>query len=446
MNATSSINNQRQLDSVAALYLAESGLERAQSILATAGILTNTVCTGIAGSPYALGRGTVTLTATSTPATCNNSGVTPCTNCLVQASGTVGTTTRKVETEINLGADNGVAGTGTNVAMTLQNTYANPSIALFNLATRRQGSDTDSICTSVGGVVCTMKWNIQSQNGGGNPSVGGMGVAVSIPALSSARITQTLDSPRSYAEVGALFPGTSTPSVVGSYWDDSNGGGSKTVGNSTSGGTNNGAACAPSAPVSGACPAPTTPPSPIPNQGSAQASKSWCYGADTLALGFSGRSSALSDNPLTSVKFNTAATANRDIALTRIAHFPNTSITTAPGDVYSDVWYVHNNNYLSPSAAASSGGVVGAIGATVTASIGGVSRATISNGSNVLNVSSQISEVCRLATLLLAWQGVPLFWPEILSLRFPLTFNFKLPRVVPVATLVIINSLSKAAG
>ena len=248
INATSSVDNQRQLDSVAALYLAESGLERAQSVLATAATLTDTVCTGIAVSSYALGRGTVSLTATSSPPSCNNGGGTSCDSCTVEATGTVGTTARRVQTVISVTPVNGVAGTGTTVAMTLQNTYAHPSIALFNLATRRQGSDTDSICGSVNGITCAMKWNIQSQNGGGNPSVGGMGVAVTMPASSIARITQTLDSSRSYAEVGALFPGTSTPSIVGSYWDDSNGGGSKTVGNSTTGGTNDGAKCAPTAP------------------------------------------------------------------------------------------------------------------------------------------------------------------------------------------------------
>src|SRR5258708_26333655 len=112
-------------------------------MLTSGGVLTNTVCTGIAGAAYALGRGTVTLTATSFPPTCDSSGVTLCTSCLVQATGAVGTTTaRTIQSDISLTENNGVAGTGTNVAMTLKNTYAHPSIALFNLATRRSGRDT----------------------------------------------------------------------------------------------------------------------------------------------------------------------------------------------------------------------------------------------------------------------------------------------------------------
>jgi len=417
ITASNSIDNDQQMDSAAALFLAESGLERARGILAAAEPLTSTVCLGLADGAHSLGRGNFAVSnATSNPAACDNSGTTmcggspcpKCNSCSVQSTGTVGSASRTLTHSMSLTTLNGTAGTGTKVSMVLRNTYPHTAVALFNLATRRSGNETDAICNNIGtangGVAnCAIKWNVQSQNGGGNPSVGGMGVAVTIPANDSATILQTLSSSRSYAEVGALFPGSSAPSVVGAYWSDSNGGGSKTVGNSATGGTNDGAACAPGV-VSASCLAATTPPSPIPNQGSAQASMSWCYGADTLVFGFSGRSSVLLDNPLTAVTFNTAGTPAQNIALTQLAHFPNTSITTAPGDVYSDVWYVHNPNYLSFNAGAGATSypkeVLGSIGATFTASIpnnshtmtvavGGVSSGKLSVG-DVISGSNKL--------------------------------------------------------
>jgi len=235
-------------------------------------------------------------------------------------------------------------------------------------------------------------------------------VAVKMPANDSADIVQTLSSSRSYAEVGALFPGTSTPSVIQkpgtppldlAYWDDSSGNGVKTVGKFTgattsdTGGTNNGTACPTTAPVSVSCPDATTPPSPIPNQGTAQASKSWCYGGETLVFGFSGRtwssSPANLSDQLTRVTFGTNA---MNIPLNKIAKYPNSTILTAPGDIFSEIWFVYNSDYLSSASDASSGGATTATSTIGAGGITGSISSFVGTGSisgNVLNISAVTS-------------------------------------------------------
>src|SRR3989475_10426465 len=69
------IDGQRQGDSTAAFFLAESGLEKAHASVnaALGGNYTNASCAGIATN-YNLGRGSVSVTAVSMPATCDNGG------------------------------------------------------------------------------------------------------------------------------------------------------------------------------------------------------------------------------------------------------------------------------------------------------------------------------------------------------------------------------------
>lgn len=339
ISAANSIDNKQQMDSVAALFLAESGLERGQGILTVTQPLTNLVCTGIAGGPYALGRGAFTLSATSTPASCDNSGATLCTSCAVQSVGTVGSASRTVTRSMNLIAVTGIAcnastTTCTSPTMTLKNTYANTAIALFNLAHRRQGAQTSAICTLP---QCALQWNIYSGNG--SSSNGDMGNSVTIGSGLTYTITETMSSSRNYAEVGALFPGSSAPTIVGAYWDDTNNGSGGTHGkggNTDSGTTNNGTATS-----SGSCTAPAP--------GGTQACTNWCYGGDTLVYGFAGTAVDLTDQ-LSSLTFNTAGTPAQNIALSRIAKFPNPTTPGAPVDVYSEIWSVYNPNLTAKPA------------------------------------------------------------------------------------------------
>lgn len=392
---------------ISALFLAESGLERGQAVVSTAYPITDSVCTGIAGGPFSLGgTSSFSLTGTSyaygstTPNTpCDNSSATICSKCVISATGNVGTNTRTISRTLSLTT---LDGTTCNAAtavpdctnatanpptvpptwqMVLRNPYAHNAIALFNLSFLRQGNPSGASCTHTG---CALMWNIDASNG--SNSDGGMGNAVTIPSGSIFSIYQTLTLNRDLAEVGALFPGTGAngPSIVGSvapsianaraYWDDTNpnGGGSKTVGRAadSQGKTNNGTANTV-----------TSCSSPGPN--SNQTCDNWCLAGDMLVFGFSAHSDSGLTDTLHTVLFNTAGSPSQNISLTRLAKFPNSTIPGAPNDVYSEIWYAHNPDYLSIASSAYSGGAVtGSIGATYTSLMG--------NNSNVMTTSSQI--------------------------------------------------------
>lgn len=344
---TRSVDNAQDLDSAAALMLAESGLQRAQAAItaaASSGAVNDAVCTGIgAGGPFALGRGSFSYgTPVSEPATCTIGGGTSCTGCTVPVTGRVGSASRTISLNFKYGVVNGITGTGQTVTMVLRNIHPYPAVALFQMGWRRQsaGGNADAtICPA-----CGMQSNVESSSG--SPSVGAMGVAVAIGAsVTSQIVTQTIDQSRNYVEVGGLFPGTTAlaaPTIVGGYWRDTSGGGtgSKTVSNTgSSGQTNSGVAAA-----SGSCAVPPT----VYGSGSTQTCNSWCYGGDTLVFGVAARSSTVADE-IGTVTFNVAGTPAQNILLTRIAHFPDTdgSVPEALGQIYSEVWKAYNPDYMS---------------------------------------------------------------------------------------------------
>jgi hypothetical protein len=344
------VDTAQSLDSSAAMMLAESGLERAEGILGaavTGNINTDATCTAIASDgPFSVGRGTISYSsATSLPALCG--GANPvCTSCTVTAKGIVGSTERDLTLKYNLGTVNGTTGRGNTITMVLKNTFAQPAIALFNLAWRRQGNGGNSASTLTSCTTsssCQLLWNVESSNG--KPSVGGLGTSVPIAGNTlSQTVTQTLDQSRDYSEVGALFPGLSgLPTVIGSYW--SNTGTNETAINSgSSGATNSGTVSS----GGGTCLIGGTVPNP-PGNTTTQNCSNWCLAGDTLVLGLSGRGASSADET-TAIAFNTTGTngyAPQNVAMTRVVHFPNTdgSISNATGQVYSESWYAYNAAY-----------------------------------------------------------------------------------------------------
>jgi hypothetical protein len=402
------IDGQRQGDSSAALLLAESGLEKGHAIVNAAfgPTFSNTSCTGIpaaAGSPYNAGRGSITLSAVSTPAICDNSGGTACEKCTVLSTGQVGMTSRTVTQDLLLTTSNGVSCDATvsdctNASapppiwkLNLYNTYPTPAIAVFSLASRRQGNNTGATCTNPN---CKLEWNINSQNGAN--SVGSMGNAVSVASGGSYDIYQTLTASYSVAEVGALFPGSFPgPSLTGryvsgvpvpggsAYWNDAESGGTGGTiakANSTSGFfTNDGTW---TDPATNTC---TTTPAP----GTKQTCTSWCYGGDTLVFGFAGSSTSLADE-LSAVTFDTGG---QNIAMTRIAKFPTNGTAGAPADVIAVVWYGRDPQNKTASDARSGALVTGYAGASFTGSI--------SKNSTTLTVTS--------------WSGAPLQVGDVIN-------------------------------
>lgn len=408
MSGSSVIDAAKNEEQVAALFVAESGLERAAAILQpkiVSGTMADSDCTGIkpsTGNSFDVGsRGGrfSYLSAVPSPASCSSTG-TPCTKCSVTVSGTVGSSARTVKLDIAVPIPAvGTSNCGTNVSLTLTNTTDYAATGVFSLAWRRQmnsgeyppgcpsgggGNANATTCPGNPGPECVMKWNVESSSG--NPSGGSMGASIGIQPHDSFQVTQTLSTNRNFVEVGGLFPGFSTtipPAIVGSYWDDSNGGnGTKTVNNSnntpSAGLTNSGVAT-----TGGSC----LTPDPSHATNPKQTCTSWCndlngLNADTLVYGATGRSGAQADT-ITAVTFNTNGTPPQNILLTRIAHFPNTSgVPAATGDIYSEIWYAHNPSYL--------------YGARTTGSIainqnGALNfTATISNGSPTLQITSVV--------------------------------------------------------
>jgi hypothetical protein len=339
----------QELDSSAALMLAESGLARARAIITsgqTSGTFGSTTCDGIAtGGPFSLGRGTFNYTSVvADPAGCAAGA---CNTCTVTAAGTVGGTQRTLSTVFSLGTLNGVTGRGQTVRMVLKNTYTVPALALFDLSWRRQGQGGNSASTLTTCLTCTLLWNIESSNG--KPSVGGMGTAVPIDAnVLSQLVTQTLSLSRDFVEVGGLFPSvnSSSPVLKGSYW--SNNGTSQTKANNQtwSGATNSGVVESDTS----TCLVGSTVPNP-PGNNTNQTCNNWCKDGDTLVFGFSGRSSTITgeiqDTSTTAVKFGTGGSNPQNVQLTRLVHFPNTdgSIGGATGQIYSEIWYAANPAY-----------------------------------------------------------------------------------------------------
>jgi hypothetical protein len=357
------IDGQRQGDSTAAFFLAESGVEKVRAAVATAlsGTFTNATCTGMSttvGSPYTLGRGTVTVSATSTPATCDNTGGTQCTTCTVTASGVVGNATRTVMQDIALTSSNGVFCNGATSSCTnsptvtwqlnLRNTSTFTGVGMFALSYEQQGN-TNATCAA--GSNCKLQFAVSSPSNGNN-SVGLQGNAVVIPTGTTYPIYQTLNKPgHSAVEVGAFFLGTGTVSLTGptasdgtpraSYWNSS-AGTPGTVGTSgATGGTNDGTLTDEHTSTSGGTCA-------SPSSASSQSCTSWCYGGDTLAFLFSSNVTAVTD-ALTAVTFGTNASVGQNIALTNIAKYPNALIAGAPAGLDAEVWYASNPNLTGSS-------------------------------------------------------------------------------------------------
>lgn len=389
MSGSSVMDAAKNEEQVAALFLAESGLERGQKVVTSTNPITNLTCTGIGGGPYFLGRGGFTLAGTSQPTICDSSGATPCTRCVLQSTGYIGpsfashTIERTIERSISLTTLNGVACnrltavpdcsnltavavtpptipptwvTPPTWSLTLQNNFPNTAVALFHLAATRQGNPTGGGCTPASN--CSLQWNINSQNGA--QSVLSMGNLYTIVGGGTSQtVYQTVSSsqPEDAVEVGVLFPGTATPIVAGAYWNDTNSGSGGTHGKGAdaAGTTNNGTATS-----SGTCAAPAP--------GTFQSCTNWCYGGDTLVFGFSGGATTGLTDSLDSVLFNTAGTPAQNIPLTKVSHFPTALIPGAPSTIYSEIWYAHNPN-LSPTPTADNassykGNGTGAIGAT----------------------------------------------------------------------------------
>jgi hypothetical protein len=382
------IDGQRQGDSTAAFFLAESGLETARASVNSAlgGSFTNASCTGIATN-FNLGRGAVGVTAISTPATCDNSGGTPCATCTATSTGTVGVSTRTLTQAMQLTVNNGVTCNAATADCTnsssvtwqlnLKNTSAQAAMAIFNLTYIHQGNATASCAVASN---CQLQLDLVSPSSGAN-STGLQGNSVLIPANTTYPIYQIFPSNknRNLAEVGAFFRGTTAPVLTGpgtpggaSYWSGT------TVGTGSSGSTNDGTLTS-----TGSCAAPSA---------NAQTCTRWCYGGDTLVFSFAGNVTQLTDQ-LSSVTFGTNAGTGQNMAMTQVTKYPSSLIAGAPTNVDAEIWYASNPNFtpastpLAVNASSYKGRGSGAIGARWTSNSSDTTSISTNNTTGVTTLT-----------------------------------------------------------
>ena len=391
------IDGQRQGDSGAAFFLAESGLEKGQAAYKAALVdaASNTSCTGIA-TAYNLGRGTVAVTGTSTPATCTGLA---CLDCSVRSVGTVGISTRTVTRQVDLNTQQGTFCNGpvthncsNNPApptwkLNLSNTSGYAGVGMFNLAYVGKGSNT---ATCAGASNCQLQFDLGSPSAGQN-SAGIMGNSVNIPASTSYQIYQIMDNAdRSLVEVGVIFKGSSAAPILtgtggaggASFWNTSSSGNGTTGSTDVTGRTNDGTFTS-----TGSCAA---------TSANNQTCTHWCYGGDTLVFSYAAKVGSVADG-LTSVSFGTGAGGTQSVPLVPVAKYPVTTAAGAPADVEAEIWYARNPNLVGASplalnASSYKGRGTGAFGATWNGSNSETTK--VNNGAggavagNVLTVGS----------------------------------------------------------
>ncbi len=427
MSGSSVIDAAKNEEQVSALFLAESGVERGQSVLSAASDSTLPgACTAINATDIALGRGTFKLTGTSSPTGCG--GATPCTGCTITSTGTItttGSTTTSSRTVVRVmslstpsGGAKGCGGGGSAVAAPTVTDCPNattgdlqrditqkidvlalPTILFSNIAFMRHPTGGTSVdasgCVTAADTTsisnpCISQWNTESSSGNGDPVVGSRGASVRIGSgdvPTTYTLSQNLTASSAFAAIGARISGTGLE-IIGSFWADKGGGSSySTKANSQTnlGTTNSGALTLTSGspdifpPFTGAV-----------TYATEQTKNGWCNGADTLILGFSGRSSKNANGSLNAFTFGTSPAATP--VFKGSIEFPTPVGTTINSDLYSTLMYIINPVYLSPANGASAGGKVTAYAGipssefTATMTTGSTSMTVNTNGSPSKNI------------------------------------------------------------
>ena len=394
MAGTTSIDNSQQLNSTAAFFLAESGVERGQATLkaaSLAGSYTDGTCAGLAALPaVSLGNGVYQYTsATSTPANCG--GANPaCTACSVTVRGTVAGASRYLSTDLSATSANGVEGFGNTFTLSLKsdfdNSYAFTHLS-FNMETNWGVGGSIGVCNNsspgVSVTTCSESWNLPGTYYNNTDSEG---VFASVPTHGTYSITESLtknNAPinENYVLVGVLLRPNSSGSVsaVGSYTKYTNVG-----------------VTAPNCPSGGVSPTlPRTMPltadcSPYDYQNGyidsgwtcnatsgTTADWSKAASANTLLMGFGGK-------PYYSGSGTRATNRLTGAALNGQPLYRQIEMVGTQGDyAYSQLWYAYNPDYYPTATATSNTSnltgaqIVGTIGAEFTGAIGGVVRGCI---------------------------------------------------------------------
>ena len=235
MSGAAGSDNLQQLNSTAALFLAESGIESAQASLrsaALAGTINNSSCTGLSALPAVnLGRGTFLYSAEiSTPTLCG--GANPaCTSCALTVRGDVGTSSRSILTQMSANRSDGVEGYGHQFTLSLEtsvdNMFAFTHLA-YNPQTNWGGDAVAGFCQNNGPgslTTCTESWKIAGTYYNNTASQGVFAAVASAGMYSITEELKTFDLPpvytdRNYVQTGVTFrplTGVSSVTHVGSF-------------------------------------------------------------------------------------------------------------------------------------------------------------------------------------------------------------------------------------
>lgn len=452
MSSSSVIDAAKNEEQVSALFLAESGLERALATLRAAALASSynqDTCTGLVGPTFPLGRGSFTYTNAvsydQNGAPGGNCSGGNCTQCVVTVKGLIGTTSsRTIQAQLIATQQNGTTGqTNTdcptanctpNVAMNMTvrnaNSFAFVHI-LFNPTTNWGGSPVTPSCKDTGSgslTACTLAWNI-SGNYYNNPASIGVYAPIASPGIYSIteEVLTTLpstDSRHNFAAVGAIFSSSSgAAAFVGSFAKSP----------TTSGAFPNKHVTSSSCDTALEMTNPRTQPLPasdctFPDYQHAYLDSGWTCNpsgvgnttanwlnagtADTLIAGFGGkpyypgRTSAYPDGcaNIDGVNYyhaDTTRCSNHLNAMTVNGQplFMQLSLDGQQGDyMYSQLWWTHNPAYYPSVGTASTGAsFTGAIGASVTGTIG--ARVTGSVGATLTNYDSSYNSSTHRTTL-----------------------------------------------
>lgn len=380
MSGSSVVDAANNEEQIASLFLAESGVERAQAAISSAAqgdSYTDTTCSNMttAGS-FSLGRGSFRyLSAQPAPSPCG--GFNPdCTSCTITVAGTIGSSSRTIRSNVSSKQTYGVAGYGSQFSLTLH-PKVNNTLVFTNLAYRaKDGAGNNASvtnCANTGSssiVSCTAAWNITGQ---GTTNVSGMGVYASVPTAGDYTIADTLTANRYYVLTGALFYPTTGGSVslIGSYGKDT--GNNKTTGTaSTTGSVPNNWLCSPS--------------------NGTTANMSLAANSDTLVYGFSSLATA-GGSKLTSVSFSKSSNPPQLYMRKILDMEGNPDPALSNKYLYSHIWYAYNAPYFPGTSATATNGAnfTGAVGAVVTGSISGTTLTVTGVTGGVLRAGDTIN-------------------------------------------------------
>ena len=468
MSSSSVIDAAKNEEQVSALFLAESGLERALATLRAAALASSynqDTCTGLVGPTFPLGRGSFTYTNAvsydQNGAPGGNCSGGNCTQCVVTVKGLIGTTSsRTIQAQLIATQQNGTTGqTNTdcptanctpNVAMNMTvrnaNSFAFVHI-LFNPTTNWGGSPVTPSCKDTGSgslTACTLAWNI-SGNYYNNPASIGVYAPIASPGIYSIteEVLTTLpstDSRHNFAAVGAIFSSSGgAAAFVGSFAKSP----------TTSGAFPNKHVTSSSCDTALEMTNPRTQPLPasdctFPDYQHAYLDSGWTCNpasgttptwsnagtADTLIAGFGGkpyypgRTSAYPDGcaNIDGVNYyhaDTTRCSNHLNAMTVNGQplFMQLSLDGQQGDyMYSQLWWTHNPAYYPSVGTASTGAsftgaigakVTGTIGATVVGSVGSsLTRYRINSSNQLIPGSSSGSNVPASSGVVMAGDSV----------------------------------------